>query len=407
MSSIYLKDNTYWYHRYTYNPETGKKDKRVYKSLKTNDYNEGLLRKESLDKKWDEIEEKDRVNPPKPLRVLIDKYLEIRKVEVSQRRRSPITYRSDDISLNQFLDFIVGEYGEMDIRKIQKSHIIDFKDYRWSQPKVKSQTTVSLNLRVIRSFFSFCLDNEWIETTPFLKVKIPKPNKRENYPPTEEFEKITKYFRTEIEKPKTNKPKPTDGKNKKQSKFDWFYENEWFSKLIWLILNSGMRVGETTILKWKPDSDDVGTGHSYSYSYLSDDMKSIHIHFKRRTRVIPIVHLTKMFGKIPRTYMKNENGKPVRKTKKYVFENERTGKPHLTGTVSHLWKKLSVDLEWDTRWTIHSLRHGFTSYLLNHGRDIFVVSKILGHSTLEMMDIYGHTTRDDMVNSFKSLPKGE
>ena len=405
MSSIYLKDNTYWYHRYTYNPETGKKDKRVYVNLQTSHYNEGLLRKESLDKKWDEIEEKDRVNPPKILGPMIDKYLEIRKDEVSQRRRSEITYRDDDYCLTLFRDFIKTEYGEMDIRNINKSHIVDFKDYRWSQPNVKSQTTVSLNLRVIRSFFSFCLDNEWIETTPFLKVKIPKPNKRENYPPTEEFEKITKYFRTEIEKPKTNKPKPTDGKNKKQSKFDWFYENEWFSKLIWLILNSGMRVGETTILKWEPDKDDIGTGHSYSYTYLSKDMKSIHVHFKRRSRVIPVEHLQKMFKKIPRTYTIKVNDEIVRKKKKYVFENELTGNPHHTSTVSNLWKKLSVDLGWDTRWTIHSLRHGFTSYLLNNGQNLFVVSKILGHSTLEMMDIYGHTTRDDMVDSFKSLPK--
>ena len=405
MSSIYLKDNTYWYHRYTYNPETGKKDKRVYKSLKTNNYNEGLLRKESLDKKWDEIEEQERVNPPKPLSVIIDKYLEIRKDEVSKRRRSEITYRDDDFCLTLFRKFIESQYGEMDIRKINKSHIVDFKDYRWSQPKVKSQTTVSLNLRVIRSFFSFCLDKEWIETTPFLKVKIPKPNKRENYPPTEEFENITNYFRTEVEKPKRNKPKPTYGKHKKQSTFDWFYENEWFSKIIWLILNTGMRVGETTILKWDPDTDDVGTGHSYSYTYLSKDMKSIHVHFKRRSRVIPVEHLQEMFKKIPKTYTRKVDGEVVRFKKKYVFENELTGNPHQTGTVSNLWRKLSEDLNWDNRWTIHSLRHGFTSYLLNHGQNLFTVSQILGHSTLEMMDIYGHTTVEDMKDSFKSLPK--
>ena len=133
-------------------------------------------------------------------------------------------------------------------------------------------------------------------------------------------------------------------------------------------------------------------------------MKSIHVHFKRRSRVIPIEHLQGMFKKIPRTYTRKVDGETVRFKKKYVFENELTGKPHQTGTVSNLWRKLSEDLNWDNRWTIHSLRHGFTSYLLNHGQNLFTVSQVLGHSTLEMMDIYGHTTRDDMVDSFKSLP---
>lgn len=407
VSSIYMKGGTYWYQRYVTNPSTGKKTKRVFKSLETSNYEEGLLKKDLLDQKWDELEEKGSIYPKKPLSTVYDDYLELKRKEVSQRRRSPSTLINDQVMLGQFKEFILDEYGDIDIRKINKTHIIEFKDFRWSQPKVKSQTTISHNLRVVRSFFSYCVENDLIEINPFTRVRIPRPNKREDYPNTEDFLHIYDFFKNLVEKPPVQKPFTTYGKHRKKSHLEWFEDNRWFQELIWLVLNTGMRVGETTILKWNPDPDDIGFGHSYSYSHLTDHDTSINIHFKRGGRTIPIVHLQSMFRQIPRSYRRMVRGIEVLKRKKYVFENELSGNPHHTSTVSKLWRRLCRDKGWDDRWTVHSLRHGFTSYLLNSGKPIFVVSRILGHSTLEMMDVYGHTTRDDMVESFKSLPSTE
>jgi len=407
MSSIFPKDGVFWYQRYVYNPRTGKRDKRVYKSLKTKDRKIGESLQINEDKKWEEIEQKQKINPPRPLEEIKDHYLVIRKEQVSQKRRSELTYRSDEISLKQFVEFITENYGDVDIRDITKTHILEFKDYRESLENVKSPSTISLNLRVIRSFFSFCLERDWIESNPFTKVKIPKSIKREDYPQKNDFQKITSYISKELDRPKLPKEPVvvTDGKFKKKEKLEWFHDNDWFPRLIWLILNTGMRVGETTILKWKPEKDDVGKGHSYSYSFLSDDMKTLTIHFKRGYRIIPVEHLESFFKSIPKTYTKVVNGKEVTVKKKYVFENELTGEPHHTSTVSKLWKKLCVDKKWDTRWTVHSLRHGFSTYLLNSGENLFQVGRYLGHTTKEMIDRYGHTTRDDLVGLVKSLPK--
>ena len=48
----------------------------------------------------------------------------IKKKQVEAHKRSLNTYRSDDISLNQFLAFIEEAYDDLDIREINKKHIL-------------------------------------------------------------------------------------------------------------------------------------------------------------------------------------------------------------------------------------------------------------------------------------------
>ena len=405
MSSIYLKDNIYWYQKYVFNPISQKKDKRVFRSLKTKSLEKAKSRQTKLDIQYDKQYEKELLFPNRPLSLCLSQYLEDKKLELSQNKRSASTYRSDEITLGQFSEYIYEHHGDLDIRKINKAHILDFRVYRESQKKVKSVSTIALNLRVTRSFFSYCIEKEYIEEHPFKNVKIPKTKRREHYPKKKEFENLLKLFRTEVEKDPVIDKNITSENHKKKEKVQWFQINNWFSFLIWIILNTGMRVGEVSILKWKQDRDDVNSGHSHSYAYLSDDLERITIHFKRRTREIPVNFLKPILQKIPKTYIIKKNGKPVTRKKIYVFENERTGKPHQTTTSSHLWKKFVSDSKLNENWTIHSLRHGVASYLLNSGKDLFHVSRILGHSTLEMLDIYGHSTAQDLEDTLSILHK--
>ncbi|MCH7764415.1 MAG: hypothetical protein IIB95_11870, partial [Candidatus Marinimicrobia bacterium] len=56
MSSIYRKGGTdgyYYYQTYVYNPETGKKDKRIFHSLGTRDLPEAELQQAELDKQYE------------------------------------------------------------------------------------------------------------------------------------------------------------------------------------------------------------------------------------------------------------------------------------------------------------------------------------------------------------------
>ena len=404
MSSIYIKDGIYWYQRYVYNSKSGKMDGRVYHSMKTSDYNEAKLRQVIQDKKYNEIEESERLFPVRPLSICIDEYLNIKKKDISKQKRSINTYRADKITLTQFKNYITDNHGDIDIKKISKAHIIDFRNYRESLSSVKSKSTISLNLRVTRAFFSHCLDKEYIEVHPFQNIRIPKSEKRDQYPKKNEFEKLSKLFEVEAMRRRRKNTK-SYGKHRKKEKLQWFQDNSWFSSLIWIVLNTGMRVGEVTILKWKQGKDDIGSGHSYSYSYLSDDFETITIHFKRSRREIQVTpQLKPLFKNISKTYTTVKNSKKHTKRKIYVFENEITGDVHHTTTAAKLWRKFTREMKLNENWTIHSLRHGFASYLLNQGASMFVVSELLGHSNIEMLDIYGHSTAKDMFDTLSLLP---
>ena len=403
MSSIFEKNGVFWYQRYVYNTETGKRNKRVYHSMRTKNRDEAEVRQEIKDKFYEELEASEALFPTRPLSQCITEYLAVKKSEIALQKRSLNTYRSDDITLTQFKNYILDNHGDIDIRKILKAHILDFRVYRESLKKVKSKSTIALNLRVTRAFFSYCIEKEYIENHPFQNIKIPKSERRDQYPKKQELEKLRQLFELEVSSKKYSKKKESYGKHRKQEKFQWFHDNDWFSSYIWIILNTGMRVGEVSILKWKQGKEDVGQGHSYSYAYLSDDFETITIHFKRRKRELPVKNLKAFFKKIPKSYRIKKNDKVTTRKSTYVFESESTGQSHHTTTCANLWKKFLKDSKLNMNWTIHSLRHSVASYMLNNGQSLFHVSKILGHSTLEMLDIYGHSTTQDMEDALSSL----
>ncbi len=403
MSSIYLKDGWYWLQRYVLNPDTGRKDKRQYKKLNTRDRNQALLRQADDDKKYVALHEQNALFPMRPLSLCIKEYLDEKEHEISLRKRSINTYRSDEISLGQFKDYIKDAFGDVDVREINKMHILKFKDYRESLDSVNSSSTVSLNLRVIRSFLSDCMEKDYIQHHPFENIKIKKSLMREERPIGADFDKIVKIFKAIVRKPYPKENTKSYGKHRKKKKYQWIYDQQWFAYAIFIVLNTGMRIGEVLMIKWKQEKDDIGVGHSYSYAYLSKDMNSLTIHFKRSKRTLPVKHLKPIFKKIPRTYEIAEKDEVITVKKTYVFESDRTQGTHHTTTAAKLWKKFVVDYELNENWTIHSLRHGVASALLNSGKTHFEVGNVLGHSTLEMIDRYGTATLSNLEETMAVL----
>ena len=46
---------------------------------------------------------------------------------------------------------------------------------------------------------------------------------------------------------------------------------------------------------------------------------------------------------------------------------------------------------------IHDLRHSFASFLINNGKCLYEVLKILAHSSAEMTERYGHLAHDTIL----------
>lgn len=77
----------------------------------------------------------------------------------------------------------------------------------------------------------------------------------------------------------------------------------------------------------------------------------------------------------------------------YVFPNPKTGVPFI-----------SIFSSWDTARTeaglkdvrIHDLRHSFASFLVNAGRSLYEVQKLLGHTQIKTTQRYAHLTQDTL-----------
>ena len=79
---------------------------------------------------------------------------------------------------------------------------------------------------------------------------------------------------------------------------------------------------------------------------------------------------------------------------KYVFPNPATLKPYQN--IYRTWHRARTDagIE-DVR--IHDLRHNFASLLVNHGRSLYEVQQILGHSQVRTTQRYAHLANETLV----------
>jgi integrase len=78
----------------------------------------------------------------------------------------------------------------------------------------------------------------------------------------------------------------------------------------------------------------------------------------------------------------------------WVVPNPDTGKPF--GTIHSSWDR-ARKLAGLPEVRIHDLRHSFASFLVNNGRSIYEVQKILGHSQVRTTQRYAHLDQDSLL----------
>jgi integrase len=78
----------------------------------------------------------------------------------------------------------------------------------------------------------------------------------------------------------------------------------------------------------------------------------------------------------------------------YVFPNPKTKEPYDSVFGSWDTARRSVGLE-DVR--LHDLRHSFASFLINNGRSLYEVQKILGHTQVKTTQRYAHLSQESLI----------
>jgi len=80
----------------------------------------------------------------------------------------------------------------------------------------------------------------------------------------------------------------------------------------------------------------------------------------------------------------------------WIFPNPKTGKPYVSIFGSWDTARKAAGLA-DVR--IHDLRHSFASFLVNAGRSLYEVQKILGHTQVKTTQRYAHLSQDTLLDA--------
>ncbi|NHC61044.1 site-specific integrase [Paenalcaligenes suwonensis] len=84
----------------------------------------------------------------------------------------------------------------------------------------------------------------------------------------------------------------------------------------------------------------------------------------------------------------------------YIFYNPATCKPY--SNIFHAWNSVrqSAGIP-DIR--LHDLRHSYASFLVNQGRSIYEVQKILGHASVKTTQRYAHLSNETLLAATNSV----
>ncbi len=86
----------------------------------------------------------------------------------------------------------------------------------------------------------------------------------------------------------------------------------------------------------------------------------------------------------------------------WVFANPKTRKPFVSIFTAWNTARKKAELS-EVR--IHDLRHSFASFLVNAGRSLYEVQKILGHTQVKTTQRYAHLSQDTLLDAANEVSK--
>ncbi len=231
---------------------------------------------------------------------------------------------------------------------IEKYRIERSKKKTRMSKKPIAKSTIDRELATLKAFFNMAIRDGKVDINPVTKVKLFKEdNKKERILTFDEIEKLLNEC--------TGHLKP----------------------IVLIALNTGMRLREILYLKW---------------SHIDISRKIIVViqanSKSRKTKKIP------MNGKVIEALLGIED------KSEYVFCNPETGEPYHSIKTAFGKALKRAGLE-GVRF--HDLRHTAATIMIMNGTDIVTVSKILGHSNIEMTMRYSHPTTEGKMDAVNGI----
>ena len=255
------------------------------------------------------------------------------------------------------------------------------KFYNNLSKKGYSYSQINTLNTVLKVFFNWCIDNDYILKNPCTKVNI-KGNKDE----------IINNERKEVE----------ILSEKEINIIKEHLKNTDFELLFLLDLATGLRQGELLALDWqhinlKDNTLKVERSIKEVYVYDNENAKHIETIFQtpktlNSFRTVPIPStMINILSKI--------------KNKKGLLFSDSNGNPLKGKNISAKWTKILKECNIQHK-KFHSIRHTYASMLLSKGVDIETVAELMGHSAISITQIYLHssyTSKNKSVNKLNSI----
>lgn len=270
-----------------------------------------------------------------------------------ERRLSPLTLRSYEIDLLQFLDFLALDSHQVTQIKAQTIRL-------WlvelSNQGIQNRS-INRKLATLRTFFKYLQRRGDVTDNPMQTIRMVKTSKSlPTYLRESEMDQV--FAQQEI-------PKNT-------------FEEVRDQLVLMLLYGTGMRLAELIQL---------------SNQQLNLASKTLRVIGKRnKERIIPmpqlLVDLVKQYQSLNpfqnQTLLLTDKGEPC-----YPMFIQRLVKKYL-GEVSTL-EKLSP----------HVLRHSYATHLLNRGADLNAIKELLGHANLAATQVYTHNSMEKLKEIYK------
>jgi integrase/recombinase XerD len=283
------------------------------------------------------------------------------KLDLEISNYSTQTIRVYINSLNVFAKYMTDVLSITEVEDIKALHLKAYQKFN----KERGLKTKSLNSHIsaLRKFFDYLIEEEIITKNPALSIKLQR---------AKDIKAIEVFTKEEIKLLTTYKRE----KNVKSNRFLEVRDN----LIINFLLETGCRCDELINLR----VGDINDGYIY-----------FKITRNNKARVVPFsLKLKKLMLKYDRERLKRYPNDT-----EYYFCS-KTGHKLCNPNVSRVVKsacdryKISSDKAFP-----HNFRHTFAVNMLRNSNDIYLVSKLLGHQSISITEIYMRGMKDDDIVS--------
>lgn len=249
-----------------------------------------------------------------------------------------------------------------------------------SEKKFTYSQILTLN-KVLKTFFNWCIDNNYTLKNPCTKVNI-KGNK--NNIIAQKNKEVEIFSEDEINIIKNE------------------LKGNKYELLILLDFATGLRQGELLALDWK-NIDLKNRKIS-----ITQTVKEVYVYKNSTNKHIETIFQTpKTSNSIREIPIPNNIANMLQSTNKKegLLFSDNSNNPLKAKRIFDFWKKFLIDCNIPHK-KFHSIRHTYASMLLKNGVDIETVAELMGHTAISITQIYLHSSnsqKQDAVNKLNYL----